>query len=95
MPLWLSHLEDEDLHFIKKFVLASGSLKELAAAYDVSYPTIRLRLDRLIERIQIIDNVRSSDPLETRIRLLVADGEMSERVGKQLLQIHRANGGRK
>ena len=36
MPVWMSELEDQDLTFIKKFVLASGSLKEGAALYGVS-----------------------------------------------------------
>ena len=49
IPIWLADLEDEDAAFIKKFVLASGSLKEVAALYGVSYPTVRLRLDRLID----------------------------------------------
>ena len=35
--------------FIKKFLLASGSLKEVAGLYGVTYPTVRLRLDRLID----------------------------------------------
>lgn len=26
MPVWMAELEDEDLTFIKKFLLASGSL---------------------------------------------------------------------
>ena len=30
IPEWIEKLEDEDLVFIKKFVLASGSLKEIA-----------------------------------------------------------------
>jgi hypothetical protein len=96
LPQWLAHLEDDDYQFIKRLVLASGSLKELAAEYDVSYPTIRLRLDRLIERVRAIDTVPLSDPLQARIRALVADGEISERTGRKLLDAHRAaqNGGR-
>ena len=43
---WLSDLNTEDIHFVKKFMLASGSLKEVAEAYRVSYPTVRLRLAR-------------------------------------------------
>ena len=41
-------LSEEDLDFITQFVLASGSLKEMAQLHQVSYPTIRLTLDRLI-----------------------------------------------
>jgi hypothetical protein len=78
-------------------VVASGSLKELADGYQVSYPTIRLRLDRLIERIRLIDSLPSDDALEARIRLLVANGDVSARVGKELLRIYNEirKGGRK
>ena len=51
IPEWLANLEEEDVAFIKRFLLASGSLKEIAAQYGVSYPTVRLRLDRLIQKI--------------------------------------------
>lgn len=44
LPDWMSGLEEEDLAFIKRFILASGSLKEMAAQYGVTYPTVRLRL---------------------------------------------------
>jgi hypothetical protein len=93
---WFAHLEDEDQQFIKRFVLASGSLKELAEFYEVSYPTLRVRLDRLIERIRVLDDDTPSDPLDARIRLLVADGEVSAKAGKELLRIHkRLNGGKR
>jgi hypothetical protein len=39
-------LTEEDLAFLKRFLMTSGSLKELAGAYGISYPTVRLRLDR-------------------------------------------------
>ena len=52
-----------------------GSLKELADHYGVSYPTIRLRLDKVIERIRILEEHAPADALEARVRLLVADGE--------------------
>lgn len=50
VPEWMVNLEDEDVVFIKKFLLASGSLKEVARQYGVTYPTVRLRLDRLIQK---------------------------------------------
>ncbi len=53
IPDWMSELEEEDLSFIKRFLLSSGSLKEMASQYGVSYPTVRLRLDRLIQKIQM------------------------------------------
>ncbi len=56
IPTWLASLEHEEINFIKKFILASGSLKELAGNYNVTYPTIRLRLDRLIQKIKVNEN---------------------------------------
>jgi hypothetical protein len=95
-PAWFAHLEEEDQQFIKRFVMASGSLKELAEFYEVSYPTLRVRLDRLIERIKVLDDSSPSDPLDAKIRLLVADGEVSPGAGKELLRIHkRLNGGKR
>jgi len=60
MPDWLAHLDEEDINFIKKFLLASGSLKEIAKAYGVTYPTVRLRLDRLIQKIQINEQMNEA-----------------------------------
>lgn len=43
IPDWMANLEDEDVSFIKRFILASGSLKEMASQYGVTYPTGRYR----------------------------------------------------
>jgi len=53
VPEWMANLDDEDIAFMKKFILSSGSLKEIANLYGVTYPTVRLRLDKLIQKIQI------------------------------------------
>ena len=91
LPTWIVNLEEEDLHFIKRLVLASGSLKELAAEYGVSYPTIRARLDGVIQRVKILDKHDGDDPLEARIRILVSMGEMEPKMGKELLSLHRSS----
>ena len=36
VPDWLATLDDEDLSFIKKFIMSSGSLKEIASIYGVT-----------------------------------------------------------
>ena len=71
IPGWMAELEGEDLAFVKKFVLASGSLKEIARQYDVTYPTVRLRLDRLIQKIQLSENVESNPYIALIKRLAV------------------------
>jgi hypothetical protein len=65
---WIDFLEEEDLAFIKRFILLSGSLKDLADAYHVTYPTLRLRLDRLIAKIEIFDSHQIADDYERVLR---------------------------
>lgn len=47
----LASLSSDDQEFILQFVKASGSLKEMAKLLGVSYPTVRNRLDDVIEAL--------------------------------------------
>ena len=82
---WLSFLSVEDVSFVKKFILASGSLKEVARGYGISYPTVRLRLDRLIAKIEAVESTRLDDVFERTLRALYADGRFDAGTLKQLL----------
>ena len=73
MPGWMANLEEEDMVFIKKFLLSSGSLKEMARQYGVTYPTVRLRLDRLIQKIQLSDQVEGEPYIALNKRLALQD----------------------
>ena len=73
----LAALPREDLDLIVELVLQSGSLKDLATAYGVTYPTIRLRLDRVIERLQAAVKGKQPDPLNELLARLVERGELS------------------
>src|SRR5688572_9497703 len=86
---WIELLEDEDLAFLKRFVLASGSLKELAQAYGISYPTVRLRLDRLIAKVQVFDSQRKMPPFERSVRALHADGRIDLPAMKAILEAYQ------
>lgn len=88
-PGWYERLSDEDRVFIKQFVLASGSLKQLAAIYDISYPTVRLRLDRLIERIKILEAPEIGSDFERTLRLMYAERRIDLPTLKELLAAHR------
>jgi hypothetical protein len=48
----LGSLPVEHQKFIEMFVLAGGNLKELAEQVGVSYPTLRSRLDKVIEALR-------------------------------------------
>jgi hypothetical protein len=86
---WLDYLSDEDLAFVKRFILCSGSLKDLAGAYGISYPTIRLRLDRLIAKIQVVDGQQDMSPFERLLRAQYAEGSLSSDTFQRLLAAHR------
>ncbi len=86
---WLDYLEDEDLAFLKRLVLFSGSLKDLATAYDVSYPTVRLRLDRLIAKIKVYDDAEIQDDFERQLRAAYAEGKIDSASFKKLLSAYR------
>jgi hypothetical protein len=86
---WLDCLRDEDVAFVKRFLLASGSLKELAQAYGISYPTVRLRLDRLIAKVQIVDDQRIDSAFERLARDQFAEGKIDMATLKLLLAAHR------
>jgi hypothetical protein len=86
---WLEILDDEDLAFMKRFVLLSGSLKDVAEAYGVSYPTVRLRIDRLIQKIRIADNHNIADPYEKLLRAQFADGKLDTTTFKELLAAYQ------
>ncbi|MDL2216040.1 DUF2089 domain-containing protein [Ruminococcaceae bacterium OttesenSCG-928-N02] len=73
VPEWMVNLEDEDVVFIKKFLLSSGSLKEVAQEYEVSYPTVRLRLDRLIQKITLSEDTQADAYIALVKRLAVND----------------------
>lgn len=86
---WLAKLSDEDASFIKRFVLASGSLKDLAKAYGITYPTVRLRLDRLIEKIKVLDSQEIVSEFERTLRARYAEGKIDMETLKVLLTAHQ------
>lgn len=88
VPSWMAGLGDEDAAFIKKFVLASGSLKEMAAQYGVSYPTVRLRLDRLIQKIRLSETAEA-DPYVALVKRLAVDDKLDFDTAKLLLSEYR------
>jgi hypothetical protein len=73
----LSRIPREDQDLVVELVLKSGSLKDLAAAYGVSYPTIRARLDKTIERLTAAVNGQKPDPVSELLATLVERGELS------------------
>lgn len=80
----LLQLPPEDLAFVTEFVRASGSLKEMARIEAQSYPTIRNRLNQIIERLNQTGGGRELKQHE--ILDAVARGELTAQQAAKLLR---------
>lgn len=88
VPEWMVNLDEEDISFIKKFLLASGSLKEVANGYGVTYPTVRLRLDRLIQKIKIGEE-GANEPYVALIKRLAVNEKIDFDAAKILISEYK------
>ena len=84
LPEWMTGLEEEDAVFLKKFVLASGSLKEVAGEYGVTYPTVRLRLDKIIQKVRLGEEY-AGDPYVALIKRLALNEKLDFDTAKLLI----------
>jgi len=83
----LARLSKEQQELVVDFLKLSGNLKSLASGRDISYPTIRLRLDEIIEIIS------SKIPTEVRRQKIVLDAlenkEISASQAEEILKNKR------
>ncbi|RAL24586.1 DUF2089 family protein [Thermoflavimicrobium daqui] len=92
VPNWVLSLDNEDIEFIKNFVLNSGSLKEIAKIYEVSYPTVRIRLDRLIQKIKLNDNLENEEFISF-VKKLAIDDRISLEDAKLIIDKYKSQRG--
>lgn len=88
IPLWITELEEDELVFIKRFILASGSLKEMADIYKVTYPTVRARLNHVIDKIRLSEENRGDD-YEKLIKRLAVEGKIDFEAATVLIREYR------
>lgn len=93
IPQWILSLDGEDANFLKNFVLKSGSLKEIARLYEVSYPTVRLRLDKLIQKIELSDK-NEEEPFSTFIKGLAVDSRIDLETAKLIIDKYKQEKGK-
>jgi len=51
----LARLRYEDQVFVSEFVRSHGSIKDMEKAFGVSYPTVKNRLNRIIDQLQLVE----------------------------------------
>ena len=88
VPVWIAELEDDELQFVNRFVLASGSLKEMADIYGVTYPTVRSRLNTIISKVKLSEETRE-DPYVSLIKKMVMEGKVDFEAAAVLIHTYR------
>ena len=68
--------------------LKTLSLKEIAHLYEVSYPTVRLRLDKLIQKIELNDQ-KEEEPFSTFIKGLEVDSKIDLETAKLIIDKYK------
>lgn len=89
MKDWLNVLSEDDRALVRRLVLLSGSLKAVAKSYGVTYPTVRARLDRLIDKIQLWERPEGGDEVERLLAVRHAEGRIDRQTYLELLDAHR------
>ncbi len=84
---WITLLDDEEVEFIRRFVLLSGSIKDMASEYGISYPTLRHRLDDLRKKIAESDN--TTDEYILLVQQMAMDGRIDIEAARFLIQEYR------
>jgi hypothetical protein len=80
----IANLPVEHQRFIEMFVLASGSLKEIAERTGVSYPTVRSRLDKVIEALR--GEIAKTAKVRGTILDAVGEGRMTAEEAARLIK---------
>jgi hypothetical protein len=61
----------------------------MAKAYGISYPTVRLRLDRLIQKIELLESQEITSEFERVLRIQYGEGRIGVETLRVLLEAHR------
>jgi hypothetical protein len=79
----LARLRYEDQVFVSEFVRSHGSIKDMEKAFGVSYPTIKNRLNRIVDQLQLVEvgsSHVSDDTLDLLERGEISADEAAERI---------------
>ena len=74
-PPPLAGLRYEDQVFVCEFVRSHGSIKDMEKAFGISYPSVKNRLNRIVDQLPLVEVTASpagGDPLD-----LLERGEIS------------------
>jgi hypothetical protein len=80
-PHWLTGLDRDQLDFLLIFVRCRGVIRDIEALLGISYPTVRNRVDQLVDAVEGLLSQTEAPvlPIDPRITVLdrLASGEIS------------------
>lgn len=90
-PSPLKVLSDKEEEFVLLFLQARGNLKEMERVLGVSYPTVRSRMESIIEKLGLIPFEEKEEERLERLDLLkkLEKGEISSKEAMELLKKER------
>ena len=58
----LAQLSADDQVFVSAFVGCHGSIKDMERLFGISYPTVKSRLEKLAERLKMVESIAPPPP---------------------------------
>lgn len=84
LPL-MARLPFEDQVFVGEFVRSHGSIKQLEKSFGISYPTVKNRLNKIIDQLQLV-HIERHDDRETVLDLLESGEISADEAAERLLR---------
>uniref|UniRef100_A0A7C4U4F9 DUF2089 domain-containing protein n=1 Tax=Caldisericum exile TaxID=693075 RepID=A0A7C4U4F9_9BACT len=79
-------LDDEDREFLIEFLKSKGNIKELQARLDISYPTAKARLDKLLKNLNLYEEGGESKLTKSEVLSKLERGEITVDEAVELLK---------
>lgn len=70
-------LDDEDKEFLIEFLRSRGNIKEVQARLDISYPTAKARLDKLLKNLNLFEESSQNEISKEEILSKIERGEIT------------------
>jgi hypothetical protein len=80
----LLNLSTKHQHFVELFILNSGSLKKMADSMGITYPTVRSRLDAVIEELK--QQIEKTDDYKNEILERVSQGRLTPEMAARIIK---------
>ena len=89
-PPDLARLSAEDQVFVMAFVQVHGSIKEMERIFGISYPTVKNRLNRISEQLQLVEQVHQAARPARTARSIPQSAEVLDSLERDEINVEEA-----